>query len=114
MTMTFDQYCCDNGCTILTKSQTRAVCDAIQSRGFADAKRIAFSDDGRYATLAVEGGNLEHYAGLEYCGESIDLTTRGFTAWRFEVTETNRDNGEQTIRVFDAARAAVAGEDVIF
>lgn len=114
MSMSFSEYCKENGCTILTKAQTRAVCDAIQSRGFADAKRIAFSDDGRYAILAVEGGNLEYYAGLEYCAGSIDVKTPAFTAWRFEVTETDRENGEQTIRVFDAVIAAVAGDEVIF
>jgi hypothetical protein len=114
MTMSFDQYCKENACTILTDDQTDSVCHAIQSRGFASADRIAYSDDGRYATLVVEGGNLEYYAGLEYCEESLDLKTRTFTAWRFEITETDRENGEQTIRVFDAACAAVAGEEVIF
>ena len=113
--MTFDKYCTTNGLVILTADQTTKVLDSVQRHGYADADRIAILDNGTYGCmLAVEGGNLGYYAGLDYCEEQMELKTRTFTAYLFDATESERDNGTQTVRLFDACLAAMAGNEVVF
>jgi hypothetical protein len=113
--MTFNEYCTQNGLDILTADQTKQVLASVQRHGCADAKRLAILDNGLYGcVVAVEGGNLGYYAGLEYCEEQIELKTRKFTAYLFNATSIERDNGTPTVRLYDACVAAMAGEEVVF
>jgi hypothetical protein len=59
----FDKLAEEHGLDILTKEQTEKVLSSIHKQGFARAKRIAYSN----GWLLIEGGNLDYYAGLEYC-----------------------------------------------
>ena len=87
--MTFAEYCAENGLTVLTPSQVETVCNGVQRHGYANARGIAF-DDSHTATLAIEGGNFDYYAGLEYDRESIDISTPKWTAYRFRQSEDCR------------------------
>lgn len=87
--MTFAEYCADNGLTVLTPSQVETVCKSVQRHGNANARGIAF-DDSFTATLAIDGGNFDYYAGLEYDRESIDISTPRWTAYRFEQSDDCR------------------------
>ena len=113
--MTFNEYCTQNGLDILTADQTKQVLASVQRHGCADAKRLAILDNGLYGcVVAVEGGNLGYYAGLDYCEEQVELKTRTFTAYLFNATSVERDNGTPTVRLYDACVAAMAGEEVVF
>lgn len=87
--MTFAEYCAENGLTVLTPSQVETVCKSVQRHGYANARGIAF-DDSFTATLAIAGGNLDYYAGLEYDRDSIDIATPKWTAYRFRQSEDCR------------------------
>lgn len=108
---TFDNFVETHNLTVLNGDQCDAVLGAIQSHGYANASRIAFSDE----FVAVEGGNLEYYAGLEYCADTLEVKTRAFTAWELKDLPRDRDEADtNTHRLYWACVEAVAGKDVVF
>ena len=66
---TFDNFVETHNLTVLDRTKRDAVLRAIHRNGSAAASRIAFSDE----FVAVEEGNLEDYAGLEYCSDSLEV-----------------------------------------
>jgi hypothetical protein len=108
---TFDNFVETHDLTVLNGDQRDAVLGAIQRHGYADASRIAFSDE----FVAVEEGNLEYYAGLEYCADTLEVETRSFTAWELKDMPRDRDDADRnTHRLYWACVEAVAGKDVVF
>jgi hypothetical protein len=99
---TFESFCEDEDMDILTRDQVLTLLRTVH-RYMASAGAVAVSR--RY--LAVAGGNLDYYAGLEYSHRNLAFTGNGFTVW-----ELNEDGDScNAASIAERARNILAGKD---
>ncbi len=100
---TFDSFVSDEDLEILNKEQKSALLLTVH-KFMASACRIAVSD--RF--LAVEGGNLDYYAGLEYSKDRVAFQTPHFKVWDISRVKPSYCNAAS---VAARARNILAGKE---
>lgn len=99
---TFESFCADEDMDILTRDQVVTLLRTVH-RYMASASAVAVNH--RY--LAVAGGNLDYYAGLEYSHRNLAFTGKGFQVW-----ELNEDGDScNAASIAERARNILAGKD---
>ena len=98
---TFDSFCADEDMDILTREQVQELLQTVH-RFMASAGDIAVNH--RY--LAIRGGNLDYYAGLEYSSRNLAFEGKGFKVW-----ELNEDGDRcNAASIAERARNILAGK----
>jgi hypothetical protein len=98
---TFDSFVADEDMDLLTREQVNTLLLTVH-RFMASAVDIAVNH--RY--LAIRGGNLDYYAGLEYSQRNLAFEGRGFKVW-----ELNEDGDRcNAASIAERARNILAGK----
>lgn len=98
---TFDSFVAEEDLDLLTRDQVQELLLTVH-RFMASAGDIAVSH--RY--LAIRGGNLDYYAGLEYSQRNLAFEGRGFKVW-----ELNEDGDRcNAASIAERARNILAGK----